>query len=278
MIEYGGISMNLEETSIYYYSGTGNSYLVAWQMHQTIENSKIYNLLTYGREEIKSKAFVIIFPVHMYGVPPVVLEFINKLKVNSETFIYTVCTCAGIQGETMYHMDEVLKERQLHLAGGYVVKMPRTYIVEFKVQSKKKQLEILKEMKYKVANIAKEIQGEKQTFRLQKYKLSKWLYRPIYQRKIRDWNKQDSNFWTSSKCVGCGKCTRLCPVGNIELKDGKVTWKNQCLQCFRCVHGCPKEAIEYGKYTMGRRRYKNLELGNINWYKNSFLYNSKCRE
>ena len=81
-------------------------------------------------------------------------------------------------------------------------------------------------------------------------------------------NKKDIHFWTSNKCIGCGQCIRLCPVNNIELKQGKVLWNHECLQCFRCIHSCPKEVIEYGKCTVGKERYKNLELENRKWYKN----------
>ena len=164
---------NENKTSIYYYSGTGNSYLVAEYMQKAIENSKLHNLLTYSGETIKSKVLVIIFPVHMYGIPPVVLDFIDQMNISKEILIYAVCTCGGIQGETMYHMDEAIKEKDCQLAGGYVVKMPRNYTVEFKVQSKKEQLKILSAMKERVASIAEEIKLNKQTFNIRKFKISK---------------------------------------------------------------------------------------------------------
>ena len=50
--------MNENKTSIYYYSGTGNSYLVAEYTQKAIENSKLHNLLTYSGETIKSKVLV----------------------------------------------------------------------------------------------------------------------------------------------------------------------------------------------------------------------------
>ena len=145
--------------------------------------------------------------------------------------------------------------------------MPRTYIVEFTIQSERKQLALLEQMKKKATQMTKEINEGKKKRRSFRMKLSRWIYDPIYQRKTYEWNRQDINFWTSSQCIKCGKCTQLCPVGNIELKQEKIIWKHQCLGCFRCVHGCPREAIEYGKNTIGRRRYKNLVLKNKEWYK-----------
>ena len=47
----------------------------------------------------------------------------------------------------------------------------------------------------------------------------------------------------SEKCVGCGKCIRLCPTGNISRQDGIVKGGNQCTMCYRCVNHCPRQAM-----------------------------------
>lgn len=40
------------------------------------------------------------------------------------------------------------------------------------------------------------------------------------------------------KCVSCGLCARLCPMGSIDLaQPDKVT--GICIKCQRCVHSCP---------------------------------------
>ena len=43
------------------------------------------------------------------------------------------------------------------------------------------------------------------------------------------------------KCVKCGLCARLCPMGSIDPDDvSKVTGK--CIKCCACVKKCPKGA------------------------------------
>ena len=46
------------------------------------------------------------------------------------------------------------------------------------------------------------------------------------------------------KCAGCEACVGACPVGAIEVKDGKAQVKeSDCIECGACVGECPCEAI-----------------------------------
>ena len=47
----------------------------------------------------------------------------------------------------------------------------------------------------------------------------------------------------SDKCIGCGKCEKLCSMNNIKIVDKKVVQKNQCTMCYRCINNCPKQAM-----------------------------------
>ncbi len=57
-------------------------------------------------------------------------------------------------------------------------------------------------------------------------------------------------------CTGCGACVRLCPLGNIRLEAGRPAWGKACTHCMACVSGCPQGAVECGKGTRGKRRYR----------------------
>lgn len=49
------------------------------------------------------------------------------------------------------------------------------------------------------------------------------------------------------KCVGCGKCTQVCPGTLIYLKDKKadIRYPTDCWGCVSCVKECPVGAIEF---------------------------------
>lgn len=47
-----------------------------------------------------------------------------------------------------------------------------------------------------------------------------------------------------TKCVGCGKCRRACPM-NVDMTDNSRRRKNgtECILCFECSKCCPKDAL-----------------------------------
>lgn len=55
------------------------------------------------------------------------------------------------------------------------------------------------------------------------------------------------NFSVCKNCIGCGKCSRICPAEAIEMKDEHPVWiKETCFMCFGCLRLCPTAAIRYG--------------------------------
>lgn len=52
--------------------------------------------------------------------------------------------------------------------------------------------------------------------------------------------------FSAEKCVGCEKCTQVCPHGVFKM-DGKkavIAEKDVCMECGACTLNCPVGAIE----------------------------------
>lgn len=56
---------------------------------------------------------------------------------------------------------------------------------------------------------------------------------------------QESGFFVTESCIGCGTCTDACPNGCITLDGDKAAiTQADCLQCGSCADACPVGAIE----------------------------------
>jgi len=48
------------------------------------------------------------------------------------------------------------------------------------------------------------------------------------------------------KCIGCGKCVRICMMDNLAVEEKKVKETGRgCLKCGHCIATCPKQAISF---------------------------------
>ena len=52
--------------------------------------------------------------------------------------------------------------------------------------------------------------------------------------------------YSAEGCVGCGRCTEVCPHGVFDISEKKafITDKDLCIECGACALNCPTKAIE----------------------------------
>ena len=65
-------------------------------------------------------------------------------------------------------------------------------------------------------------------------------------------------------CNCCATCVRLCPIGNIVMKDGRPEIGERCLTCGACYHNCPSATIRYrGEKSCVQYRHEGVSLRDI---------------
>ena len=250
------------KTDLFFYTGTGNSLWAARTAAQELGNAEIKPLLwiTGNPVQIRGDAVGIIFPVHIWGLPQRVIEFIHRLPPDTSRYYFAFAVNAGQVAATLLQMDTLMKSRGLCLSAGFDICMPSNYIPWGgpgpEAMRVRRILDAAEKIRRISAIIAKRERYPVEKGPLWQNILFTWLYKFSFPHVP----TLDKNFWADTKCNSCGICKKICPCGNIEMNADKPVWLHKCEQCLACIQWCPKEAIQYGKKTPRYERYHHPEV------------------
>lgn len=254
---------------IYYFTGTGNSYYVAKVLGINL-NESIENLGDARRGRIHRKEVVLeedeplgfVFPVYAWGPPKWVLDFIDSLEFpgSQPTYTFALATCGENIGNTMETLKRALAKKDVSLDYGYSVKMPNNYMMMgSKVETGQKAEEKIRRADALLLRISEEIKQKSKGFYVNKGFMPGILSKavnPLFSKFAIDSKK----FRVNENCISCGLCRRICNTQTIELINGKPVWGKECVQCLACINYCPVRAIDYGRGTKKKERYKNPRI------------------
>jgi len=251
------------KTTLFYFSGTGNCLKLSRDLAKELKDANTVSIPDVINSDIKisSECIGIIFPVYCFGAPLIVTEFINKLKLDKEKYVFVIATYGGWAGSAIAQLEKQFKNKGIMLSAGYGFVMPGNYTPFYGAIPTDKQNKMFDKEINKIKKIVPLIK-EKKVSKLEKNLpfidfLVTRLFKKIIVPRL---HNEDKGFWVDSRCNGCGVCVKVCPVNNIELRDGKPVWLHKCEQCFACLQWCPQEALQCGKNTPGRKRYRNPEV------------------
>lgn len=114
---------------IYYFSGTGNSLVVARDIAEIINGKLIPIHTVIDNESIKINADVIgiVFPTYYEpygGVPLIVRRFVLKLEGIDSKYIFAICTYGSGAFQALKCIKKIIEFRGGKLAAGFTVNMP----------------------------------------------------------------------------------------------------------------------------------------------------------
>jgi ferredoxin len=246
---------------LYVYTGTGNSLWIAHQLALGLKEATLEFMPHLSRDlKVEADGVGIIFPVHIWGLPIRVVQFINHLQVKPETYFFALAVNAGQPAATLLQLQKLMSTRGWSLAVGYSIVMPSNYIPWGGPGPIDTQQRLYREAQEKLKAIAGPVlRGERKKVDrgpLWQNILFSWIYKMSF----RSVHKLDKNFWVDDKCNSCGICLKVCPAGNIEMINERLAWLHRCEQCLACLQWCPQEAIQYGKKTVKYQRYHHPEV------------------
>lgn len=248
---------------IYYFSGTGNSLAIAKDLALELGSTEVLSLSKQsGQTQLSQDVdFVgLVYPVYALGPPLMVVDFLSRLKLSENTYLFAIANYASVQGAGISKIRRIAKRYGLNLRSAFGVVMPGNYTPFYGAWPEARQKKAFEKEKAQVKRIALILKEPKTGIFDLGFFLVRWLlWEPIAFFSAAMTPGEDKNFWVTNKCNGCRVCKQVCPVSNIEIEEQKPKWQHRCQQCFACFHWCPKEAIQCGKKTIKRARYRHPE-------------------
>ncbi|AET69074.1 flavodoxin [Desulfosporosinus orientis DSM 765] len=262
---------------ILYFSGTGNTEYVAGYLQRKLASLSVDAHLA-SIEHLKPEQtqdfdlLIIGFPIYAGAPPQFFKQYLDTLPKVRQKGLFVFCTKAMFTGQAIADVCEGLSGK------GYVpidylqVGMPGSDALPFMSKESKyvqkalhKNYETMEEINEFAQKIAAAVNSIKQGKRVDSLrgKVSKGL--PVLNALFQGiWDfgygfaekKIKPNFQANDQCVHCLQCVKQCPAKNISIINGKISFADRCYMCMRCINQCPQEAIQIGKRTLHKFRWK----------------------
>ena len=261
---------------IIYLSCTGNTLWAAKTLAE-ITNDRIISLFDAVRQHTpihlkEGERLGFCLPVHGWRVQPIVRHFIEEMQItvaNGEEalkriYTYFLLTAGDSCGEYAEELETLLSEKGLQVSTCCSIIMPEAYValpgfdVDTDIREAEKKAKANSTIK-KFADIVDDHRSVRMHIERGRFPR---LYSRILGKAFYAWLVTDRRFHVDhTRCTGCGKCVKACPVANITLthktEAPHPTWlhNGKCLTCMACYHYCPHHAIDYWAFTREKGQY-----------------------
>ncbi|MFX1337176.1 MAG: EFR1 family ferrodoxin [Promethearchaeota archaeon] len=251
------------KTTIYYFTGTGNSLSIAKGIAAELEDSEVIFMANLWKDDeitTNSEKVGFIFPMYFYGLPQIVYEFMEKINLDKAQYIFAGVNRDGtMDGVAFVQMENLIKAKGKELNAGWFLQMPNNDVPIDDINTEEEMNQKLTQVKSQIKNIAAYIKESKNyppptpSKRIKSVERTNNTFREgVF--------KMDEFYYADENCTSCGICEQVCPVNNIIMDDGKPQWQHNCQMCVACINYCPENSIQYGDKTQNRGRYHHPDI------------------
>jgi formate hydrogenlyase subunit 6/NADH:ubiquinone oxidoreductase subunit I len=244
---------------LFCFTATGNSLYVAKQLEK--DPVSIPQEMRKADRHYKADSIGIVCPLFEFEIPRLVKDFIRESSFETGYFYLVItygCHHGGVAGRTQAWLESVGRKAD------YVntIIMHDNALIVFDMDQQR-SIEAEKQVDAHIAAIKADIGGRKA------YVQEAPAEETDFYRHFTEWIRQTGPMYTfplyqvTDSCVGCGTCTRVCPMGCIRLDGGKPVYDYaRCANCMACIQACPVLAIQFAtvKEPNPRARYRNPHI------------------
>jgi len=255
-------TISADETTIYYFSGTGNSYTVAKDIQKKLKNCKLVAITDEYKKEFAvtdTQNVGIVFPLYFLSMPKIVMDFVEKINLDKSEYIFSIVTRGGSKfvGGALSHLNKILKRKEKKLSAGFYVQMPGNYILMYGAPSEKIQAKEFSNAVKKIEYIVNKVNSKEHIIEIEPFSFMRPFLHGIFIKRLK---KVDSRFWVTKSCNSCGICEKVCHFQNIKNASIKPEWQHNCQACMACIQYCPMQAIQHKNSTVKKTRYHHPQV------------------
>ena len=238
---------------MFYFTGSGNTELVAKEWKKSLENQSI-EVELFAIEDVDFKAidfekYDILgfgYPIHAFNAPKIMVDFAKQLPLLSfkkRAFIFMVSgENLMVNNSSSCKLKRFLKRKNIFVESEYHYIMPYNMIFRHTELMAYKMFDAM--TKVVPLDVKEYLDGKNNILkRVPLVGFVIWLLR--IEQLFAPVNGKHFKI-DSSKCIKCMKCVNNCPTKNIEFADGKFKFLNKCTACTRCSFNCPTDAFKIG--------------------------------
>jgi len=236
---------------------SGNKCSTIEMKHANIDEIPDYELMGIGT------------PTFFYREPVNVKTFIQKIPKQDGKHCFLFCSHGSIMGNTLYYMQEQLKEKGYVVIGtfdSYADASLQFYPKVWHTAGHPDEIELNKAQQFgrSICDVSARIQNGEQNL-IPEFQLIEdtWWAEASKKMTLESLRQVFPKFSINQdRCSQCLICQENCPVDAIDMEaDPPDIQKEGCIFCLYCEKACPEGAIE-GDWTL----IKKVTRGNLEKY------------
>jgi ferredoxin len=242
-------------TIIYYFSGTGNSLYVARELQKRIPETDLIPMVRLLHNDVivpNGTTVGVVFPIHLTTDPIPVINFMQKVDVQSATYLFAIATRIGTTQRAFLDIDHILQKKGKRLDAYFTLNMASN-------DSKFKNWQPVtqEDLATIEAVVQERLDAIQQIILRQAQHRGKdtQVITPVPAIFIRlipfflflgERFGLHEQFYADSKCTGCGLCEQVCLSNKIQMINNTPVWQKHvtCYRCYACLNYCPVQSVQ----------------------------------
>lgn len=246
---------------LFFFSGTGNTWWAAARLAEAL-SAKGFNAEPLSIEKLtpsqvaetvdRAAVLGLGYPIYGSDAPLIMLDFIRDLPAATTPKPAMIFATQAIwSGDGAYFMHRQIEAKGYDIRWAVTFNMPCNVCLDmglpFNLFFSSLNAQPQGALK-RVSKLADRVARDKPWILGRSTLLSMgWMQRIPFRMTLSYWQSGILSV-DPERCTGCGRCERICPVGNITLESGLPVFGDQCNLCLRCFNYCPELAVQaFGK-------------------------------